>query len=116
MFDMVPAVAESVPGDNIVTRVLEHPSSFDAAKLYAERLGKELPIARSNPGTAGVDADEILRHIDERTCVLVLIYASNISGAKLDVETIEHRAREIKPDLYIFVDAVQHAPHGLIDV
>lgn len=116
MFDMVRAVAENVPGDNIVTTVLEHPSSFDAAKLYAERLGKELRIARSNPDTGGVDVDEILRHIDERTCVLVLIYASNISGAKLDLETIVRRAREIKPDLYIVVDAVQHAPHGLIDV
>lgn len=25
-------------------------------------------------------------------------------------------ARAIKPDLYIVVDAVQHAPHGLIDL
>ncbi len=25
-------------------------------------------------------------------------------------------AREIKPDLYIICDAVQHAPHGLIDL
>src|SRR5262245_7593421 len=29
MFDMVRAVAEHVPGDNIVTTVLEHPSSYD---------------------------------------------------------------------------------------
>ncbi len=48
--------------------------------------------------------------------LLNVIYASNISGAKLDIEEIVRRARAVKPDLYIVVDAVQHAPHGLIDL
>ncbi len=116
MFEMVRAVAENVPGDNIVTTVLEHPSAYDAASLYATRLGKELRVARSNPGTGGIDVEEIVRLVDAKTCVLVLIYASNISGAKLDLEQVVRRAREIKPDLYVLVDAVQHAPHGLIDL
>lgn len=116
MFEMVRAVAEHVPGDNIVTTVLEHPSSYDAAASYAQRLGKELRVAPSNRATGGIDVDEIVRLVDERTCMLVVIYASNISGAKLDLEQVVRRAREVKPDLYVLVDAVQHAPHGLIDV
>lgn len=116
MFDMVRAVAENVPGTNMVTTVLEHPSAFDAMSLYAQRLGRELRVARSNPATGGVDVDEILRLVDENTSLLNVIYASNISGAKLDMEAIVRGAREIKPDLYILVDAVQHAPHGLIDL
>jgi len=116
MFDMVRAVAENVPGTNMVTTVLEHPSSFDAMSLYAQGAGRELRVARSNPETGGVDADEIVRLVDKETCLLNVIYASNISGAKLDLEQIVRRAREIKPDLYIVVDAVQHAPHGLIDL
>lgn len=116
MFDMVRAIAENVPGDNMVTTVLEHPSSFDAMSLYAQRLGKELRVARSNPQTGGVDVDEIVRLVDARTSLLSVIYASNISGAKLDIEAIVRRAREVKPDLYVVVDAVQHAPHALIDL
>jgi len=116
MFDMIRAVAENVPGDNIVTTMLEHPSSYDAAALYAQRLGKELRVARSNRETGGVEIEEVVRLVDERTCVLVLIYASNISGAKLDLEHVVRRAREVKPDLHVIVDAVQHAPHGLIDL
>lgn len=116
MFDMVRAVAENVPGHNIVSTVLEHPSSYDAAGFYAERLGKELRVARSNPVTGGVDVEEIARLVDQETCLLVLIYASNISGAKLDLEKVVQRVREIKPGLYVIVDAVQHAPHGLIDL
>ena len=116
MFDMVRAIAENVPGGNMVTTVLEHPSAFDAMTLYAERLGKELRVARSNPATGGVDVDEIVSLVDPDTCLLNVIYASNISGAKLDIEEFVRRARLIKPDLYIVVDAVQHAPHGLIDL
>ena len=116
MFDMVRAVAENVPGTNMVTTVLEHPSAFEAMSLYAQRLGRELRVARSNAATGGVDVDEIVRLIDQDTVLLNVIYASNISGAKLDIEAIVQRARASKPDLHILVDAVQHAPHGLIDL
>lgn len=116
MFDMVRAVAENVPGTNMVTTALEHPSAFDAMALYAKKLGKELRIAKSNPVTGGVDVEAIADLVDRDTCLLNVIYASNISGAKLDIEEIVRAARAVKPDLYIIVDAVQHAPHGLIDL
>jgi len=116
MFDMVRAVAENIPGSNMVTSVLEHPSCYDAMALYAQRLGMQLRVAKSNPVTGGIDVDEIVGLVDGDTCLLSVIYASNISGAKIDVEEIVKRARAIKSDLYVIVDAVQHAPHGLIDV
>lgn len=116
MFDMVRAVAENVPGTNMVTTVLEHPSSFDAMSLYAQRTGRALRVAPSNPVTGGVDVDAIVALVDADTTLLSVIYASNISGAKLDIAQIVQRARAVKPDLYIVVDAVQHAPHGLIDL
>ncbi|THT98461.1 aminotransferase class V-fold PLP-dependent enzyme [Lampropedia puyangensis] len=116
MFDMVRAIADHVPGTNMVTTVLEHPSAFDAMALYAQRLGRGLRVAPSNRVTGGIDVDAIVSLIDQETSVLSVIYASNISGAKVDMEAVVKRAREIKPDLYIVVDAVQHAPHGLIDL
>jgi len=116
MFDMGRAIAENVPGTNMVTTVLEHPSSFDAMTLYAERTGKALRVAKSNPVPGGIDVQDIVGLVDENTAVLSVIYASNISGAKLDIQEIVRQARAIKPDLYIVVDAVQHAPHGLIDL
>lgn len=116
MFDVIRAVAENVPGSNVVTSVLEHPSSFDAVSYYAPRTGKALRVAPSNPVTGGIDVDEIVKLVDKDTCFLSVMYASNISGAKIDIKTVVRRAREVKPDLYIVVDAVQHAPHGLIDI
>ncbi|WP_353364058.1 aminotransferase class V-fold PLP-dependent enzyme [Acidovorax sp. FG27] len=116
MFEMVRAIALNVPGTNLVTTVLEHPSSYDAMERYAAETGRELRVAPSNPATGGVDVDAVVRLVDEGTTLLNVIYASNISGAKLDLERIVAAARAIKPDLYIVVDAVQHAPHGLIDL
>ncbi|SPU91185.1 aminotransferase class V-fold PLP-dependent enzyme [Burkholderia cenocepacia] len=116
MFDMVRAIMENVPGTNAVTTVLEHPSSYDAMTVYAERTGKTLRIAPSNPATGGVDVDAIVALVDADTALLSVMAASNISGAKFDIDAIVARAREKKPDLFIVVDAVQHAPHGIIDL
>lgn len=116
IFGITGVIAENVDGTNIVTTALEHPSAFDAAKFYANKLGKEFRVAQTNPVTGGVDVEEITKLIDDNTCLLSVIYASNISGAILDIETIVREARKIKPDLYIVVDAVQHAPHGIIDI
>ena len=116
MFEITGVIAENIEGSNIVTTALEHPSAFDSAKFYANKLGKELRIANTNSLTGGIDVDEITKLIDSDTCLLSVIYASNISGAILDIETIVKEARKIKPNLYIVIDAVQHAPHGVIDI
>ena len=116
MFDMVRVISENISGTNMVTTILEHPSAYDAMELNAARTGRELRVAKSNATTGGIDVDEIIKLVDENTVLLSVIYASNISGAKLDIESIVAAARAIKPDLYIVVDAVQHAPHGIIDL
>ncbi|PAT63552.1 aminotransferase [Psychrobacter sp. JB193] len=116
MFDMVRTVMENVPGGNVVTTLLEHPSAYDSMVSYAAATGKELRVAKKNPLTGGVDVEDIIELIDQDTCLLTFMYASNVSGALLDAEKIVVEARKIKPDLYIVADAVQHAPHGIIDV
>ena len=116
MFDMVRSIIRNVPGDNVVTTELEHPSVFDSVVTFAKETNKEVRVAKTNSKTGGVDVNEIINLVDENTCLLNVIYASNITGSVLDVETITKRSREIKPDLFIAVDAVQHVPHGIIDL
>lgn len=116
MFSMVEAVVENVPGTNVVTTVLEHPSSYDSAETFAERTGKELRVAPSNMLTGGCEVDDICALVDENTCLLNVMYASNISGAIMNIPAIVKKARSIKPDLYITVDAVQHTPHAVMDL
>ena len=116
MFEMVEAVIENVPGNNVVTTVLEHPSSYDSTEIFARQTKKELRVAPSNTETGGCDADAVCSLVDKDTCLLNVMYASNISGAVFDIPAIVKKARAIKPDLYITVDAVQHAPHAVLDL
>ncbi|MGE5633211.1 MAG: aminotransferase class V-fold PLP-dependent enzyme [Caulobacteraceae bacterium] len=116
MYRMTRAIIENVPGTNVVTTSLEHPSAYDSTKYYADRTGKEFRVAIANPNTGGVNTEEILHHIDKDTCLLNVMSASNISGYIFNIEEIVREARKIKPDLYIISDAVQHMPHAVLDV
>lgn len=116
MFDMVEAVVEHGKGTNIVTTVLEHPSVYDACQYFGKKYGKEVRVAGVNRKTGGVDEEDVLNLVDENTVLVNVIAASNMTGAVTDLQTIVSRARKKNPDVYIFTDAVQHAPHALIDV
>ena len=116
IFRAVNAVASGVPGTNIVTTQLEHPSVYDSTRLLAEQTGKEWRVAGLSAEDGSVAPDAILEQIDPDTCLLALIHASNVTGAILDVQTVIEEARKIKPDLYVLVDGVQYAPHAPVDV
>ncbi len=115
MMYAVRVMSENAKGTNCVTTCLEHPSSFDAMTMYAEKYGRELRVAQANPATGGIDTDEILSLVDENTAILSVMAASNISGHVMDVAAIAKKARAINPDIIIVCDAVQHAPHGALN-
>lgn len=116
LWDAIQAVIRSVPGTNVVTTELEHPSSYDSCEEGCRLYGKELRVAKTDKATGSIDPMEIVKLVDENTCLISVIMTSNISGAILDVETVVREARKIKPDVYIVCDCVQHVPHGLVDM
>ena len=116
VFDVSEAIIANVPGTNVVTTALEHPSAFDGCQIPAEKYGKELRVAQTDPRTGIVRPEDVVKLVDKDTCLLSVIMTSNITGGILDIETIAREARKIKPDLYIICDSVQHTPHGLTDM
>lgn len=116
MFHMVGLIMENIPGTNAVVSSIEHPSAYDAIEYYCKKTGKEMRVVPANPKTGGIDPEEVLSRVDKDTCLLSIMSASNISGNIMDMEAIIRGAREIKPDLYVISDAVQHAPHCKMDV
>ena len=116
MFDITRSVISNIPGTNVVTTALEHPSLFDSVQTFAEENNKEVRTAMPNTKTGSIDTESITKLIDKNTSVLCIIYASNISGSVLDLKSIITEARKIKPDLYIICDAVQHMPHDWVDL
>lgn len=115
MFHMVGLIMENIPGTNAVVSVLEHPSAYDAIAFYCKKTGKEMRVVPANPKTGGIDPEEVVKYVDENTCLLSIMSASNISGNIMDIERIVALARKIKPDLYMISDAVQHAPHCIME-
>lgn len=116
LFDVSEAIIANVPGTNVVTTALEHPSAFDGCAIPAEKYGKELRVAKTDPRTGTINPEDVVKLVDKDTCLLSVIMTSNITGAILDIETIAREARKIKPDLFIVCDSVQHTPHGLTDM
>lgn len=115
MMEAVRIVSENVKGTNVVTTCLEHPSSFDAMSMYAEKYGRELRVAKANPITGGIDTEEVISLIDKDTAIVSVMAASNISGHIMNIAAIAKQAKAINPDIIVISDAVQHAPHGTID-
>lgn len=113
-YELIDIAAEQLPGKNIVTTILEHPSSYDACVASCKKYGKELRVANVNKNTGEILENEILSLVDQDTAFVNLIYASNITGAILDLESLIPKLRSKKKDLYVISDAVQHAPHHLI--
>ena len=82
IFLIIGAIIENIPGTNIVTTFSEHPSSYDSCVIYSKKIGKELRVATVNPINGGVDPEEILSKIDENTCFLSFILASNLGASE----------------------------------
>ncbi len=116
MFQTVGAILENCPGDNAVTSVMEHPSAFDAVKYYCGKTGKEFRVVGANPASGRIEVEDIKKAVTPTTTLLSVMWASNITGAIMDMEGIVKAAREINPDIYIVADAVQHIPHAAVDV
>lgn len=111
MFQLVGIIMENTQGKNAVVSSLEHPSAFDAVEFYCKRTGRELRVIPANTETGGIDPKAAAALVDEDTCLLSVMSASNVSGAINDIAEIVRLAREKKPGLFIISDAVQHAPH-----
>lgn len=117
MFAAVGTIMEGCGwGTNAVTSSLEHPSAHDAVEYYCKQTGREFRVVPANKTTGGIDVDEVMKYVDKDTCLVSIMAASNISGNIMDIKEIARRAKEINPDIYVVSDAVQHAPHALIDV
>ena len=117
MFHAVGAILEGVKwGSNAVTTLLEHPSAHDAVQYYAAKTGRELREVPANPATGGIDVNEVLKYVDSDTVLVEVMAASNISGNIMDIKEIARRVHEVNPEIYVVTDAVQHAPHAVMDV
>jgi cysteine desulfurase family protein (TIGR01976 family) len=102
------------PGDEIVVTALDHDANIAPWLALQEERGAVVRMANFDPATCTLDMDDLRAKINEKTKLVAVGYASNAVGTTNDVATVIGWAREV--GAYSFVDAVQFAPHGPIDV
>lgn len=90
---------------NVVTTMGEHAAVFSAA-AELKQLGIEVRFAplRSD---GGVDEDELIRLVDDKTSLVSVIHVNNETGAVNDVNAIAKRVKAKNPRALFHSDGVQ---------
>lgn len=102
------------PGDEIVLTRLDHDANVAPWLLIAQERGCMVRWVDFNPADCTLDLDTLNREISPRAKIVAIGYASNAVGTINDVRHAVQIARRV--GALTFIDAVQYAPHGLIDV
>lgn len=98
------------PTDTVVTTSAEHHAVLLPLMGRAE-------VRMLDVGTDGrIDADRLLALVDERTRLVALALASNVTGAIQDVATVLARVRQRAPRARVLIDAAQSVAHLPLDV
>jgi cysteine desulfurase family protein (TIGR01976 family) len=106
--------AELGPNDEIVVTRADHDANVSPWLMLAEDTGAQIQWADMDTESCTLDMEHLQSLITPRTRLVAVGYASNASGTINDVKTIIGWAKAV--GAYSFIDAVQYAPHGLIDV
>ena len=101
------------PGDEIVVTVLDHDANV-APWLALQERGVVIRTVDVHPEDVTLDMEDMRAALNERTKLVAVGYASNAVGTINDVATIIRWAHEV--GALAWIDAVQFAPHGPIDV
>ncbi len=100
-------------GDEIVVTVLDHDANV-APWLALQERGVVIRTVDVHPENITLDMEDLRSKINVRTKLVAVGYASNAAGTINDVATIIGWAHEV--GALAWIDAVQLAPHGPIDV
>ena len=102
------------PGDEVVVTRLDHDGNVGPWSLAAEWSGATLRKIGIRPEDCTLDMESAHETITERTVLVAVGAASNLSGTINDVKRIIEIAHGFGAE--VVVDAVHYAPHSLIDV
>ncbi len=101
-------------GDEIIVTRLDHDANIAPWLLIAEDRGCTVRWVDIHPENCTLDMEDMRRQITPRTKLVAVGYASNAVGTINDVKQAVDLAHSV--GALCFIDAVQYAPHKLIDV
>jgi cysteine desulfurase family protein (TIGR01976 family) len=101
-------------GDEIVVTHLDHDANITPWVMAAEERGCSVRKVDFNVEDGKLDLEDLQKALENRPRLLAVGYASNALGTINPVKAITAMAHEA--GALVYIDAVQYAPHGPIDV
>lgn len=102
------------PGDEIVVTRMDHDANISPWMLVAEDRGCTLTWVDFDVEDYTLKLDEFEKALDRKPKIVAFGYASNATGTINPVRKLTKMAKDA--GALVYIDAVQYAPHGPIDV
>jgi cysteine desulfurase family protein (TIGR01976 family) len=102
------------PGDEIIVSRMDHDANIAPWLMLAEDRGLVVKWFEFNTNSFEFDLSWFGTLLSSRTKVVAIGYASNLTGTINNISTIARKAHAV--GAFVYVDAVQFAPHGVVDV
>jgi len=101
-------------GDNILVTRLDHDANIAPWMLVAEDKGCNLLWVDIDVEDGTLDLDSFAQALEKKPKIAAFGYASNLLGTVNPVKKLTQMAQDA--GALVYIDAVQYAPHGPIDV
>jgi len=102
------------PSDEIVVTRMDHDANISPWMLVAEDRGCKLTWVDFDVEDYTLKLDEFKKALERKPKIVAFGYASNATGTINPVRKLTQMAKEA--GALVYIDAVQYAPHGPIDV
>lgn len=102
------------PGDNILVTRLDHDANISPWMLVAEDKGCNLIWVDIDLEQGTLDLGDFARALERKPKIAAFGYASNLLGTVNPAKKLTKMAKDA--GALVYIDAVQYAPHGPIDV
>ena len=102
------------PADTIVVTRLDHDANISPWLMAAEDRGCRIRWVDFHPEDCTLDMEDFKKAMEEKPRLVALGYAANAVGTINPVKELTGLAHQA--GALVYVDAVQYAPHGPIDV
>lgn len=114
-FHLSRSLAERLsPGDTVVLTRLDHDANITPWTRIAEERGAEVDWVDFDVEDGTLILDTLDEALEKKPKIVAAGYASNALGTVNPVKEITKRAKAA--GALVYIDAVQYAPHGVIDV
>jgi cysteine desulfurase family protein (TIGR01976 family) len=102
------------PGDHLLVTRLDHDANISPWMLIAEDKGCELLWVDIDVEQGTLDLEDFAKALEKKPKIAAFGYASNLLGTINPVKKLTRMAKDA--GALVYIDAVQYAPHGPIDV